>query len=138
MYNQTPDMTICQLSSRPTWSFPHYTTRKRCPTTVALEVALCHPTSPAPCPDGDRCPSGPRLSTTSDNLEFVGMVDGGREFVFDALYVDSDLDMSHPESSDEEPPDSKENKYHLAVAPPSARQAKYSATHGRTQRDHQA
>lgn len=61
---------------------------------------------------------------TSDDLEFIGMVTGGVDLIFDALLTDSDSDLSPPKSIEEEPPGDKENKDHLAAAPPSAREAK--------------
>jgi hypothetical protein len=36
---------------------------------------------------------------TIDDLEFVGMVDGGGDLIFDALYSDSSSDPSSPTST---------------------------------------
>jgi hypothetical protein len=36
---------------------------------------------------------------TSDDLEFVGMADGGGALIFNALCTDSNLDLSPPKSS---------------------------------------
>lgn len=41
---------------------------------------------------------------TCDDLEFAWLVNGSGDLVFDALYMDPDLDPSAPASSEEEPP----------------------------------
>lgn len=73
---------------------------------------------------------------TSDDLEFVGMADGGGYLIFNALYTDSDL--SPPESSEQEPPSGEENEDRLTPATPSVVPARWGATHGRSRRDRQA
>lgn len=40
---------------------------------------------------------------TSDNLDFVGMADGGGALIFNVLCTDSNLDLSPPESSKNSP-----------------------------------
>jgi hypothetical protein len=47
---------------------------------------------------------------TFDDLEFVGMVDGRGYLIFNTLYTDSNLDLSPPKSSEEEPSSGQENK----------------------------
>lgn len=42
--------------------------------------------------EGDRAPRGPRHVPTIDDLEFVGMVDGSEDLIFDTLCLDSGLD----------------------------------------------
>jgi hypothetical protein len=54
----TPHMTICQLSSRPTWNFLRYTTRKRCPTMMALTAAATPSRLDCAILGGDRGPHG--------------------------------------------------------------------------------
>lgn len=64
------------------------------------------------------------LPTSSDDLEFLKMVTGDRDLIFDTLYTDSNSDLSPLESGEEEPSHSKENTGRLAAAPPPIRQAK--------------
>lgn len=52
------------------------------------------------------------------------MVADDGDLIFDALCMDSDSDLSPPESSKEEPSGDKENKDRLATAPRSTRRAK--------------
>jgi hypothetical protein len=129
-------MTIYQLSSRPTRSFPGYTTQKRCPTTVAQATATTPSVSTTPRPGDDRRPSGPWPSPTSDDLEFVGMANGSGDLIFDALCMDSNSDPSSPRAVRKYPPPTdEENEDRLTIATPSTRQAKWGATCGRTRRD---
>jgi hypothetical protein len=58
---------------------------------------------------------------TTNVLEFVGMVAGSGDLIFDTLCMNSDSNLSPHESSKEEPSDDKENKNWMADAPPSAR-----------------
>jgi hypothetical protein len=74
---------------------------------------------------------------TSNDLEFVGMADGGGDLIFDALCTDSDSNLNPPKSSEEEPrPGGKENEDHPTVAASSMIPAQWGATHGRSRRGH--
>lgn len=79
-----------------------------------------------------------RLPTT-DDLEFVGMVDGGGDLVFDALYMDLDSDHASLKSSEEAPLSDGENEGRPTLATPALLEgqallvvpAKWGATCGR-------
>lgn len=70
-----------------------------------------------------------------DDMEFVGMADGGGELIFDTLYIDSDLGLSPPERSKEELPSGKEYKDHPSSTVPPAAHPKCGAIHGGSRRD---
>jgi hypothetical protein len=83
---------------------------------------------------------------TTDDLEFVGMVDGSEDLIFDALCSDSDSDSTSPMSGEGGAPNDEENKRHTTIATPAlpkgqvplAAPVKWAATRGRSQRGHQA
>ena len=117
-------MTIYQLSSRPTRSFPGYTTQNDVLLRWLKQQPRRLPVSTTPRHGGDRHPSGPWPSPTSDDLEFVGMANGSGDLIFDALCMDLDSNLSLPESDEVQPFGGKENKDSPATAPPFARQVK--------------
>ena len=55
------------------------------------------------------------LPTTND-LEFVGIVEGGGYLIFDALCSGSGSDLVSPTSSEDRPPNDEENEGHLILA----------------------
>lgn len=56
------------------------------------------PTLAAPCPRVIAALVARDHVPTPDDLEFVGVVAGGGDLVFDALYTDSNSDLSLPKS----------------------------------------
>jgi hypothetical protein len=54
---------------------------------------------------------------TIDDLEFVGVVDGGEDLIFDALCSDSGLDPGSPTSSSSEPLCDVEDERHPTLRP---------------------
>jgi hypothetical protein len=56
------------------------------------------------------------LPNTND-LEFVGMIDGYKNLIFDVLCSDSDSDPGSPTSSEEKPPNN-ENKGRPTITTP--------------------
>lgn len=75
---------------------------------------------------------------TSYDLEFIGMVDGGGDFVFDALCTNSDSNLSSPTSGEEDSFSDKEGKDLPTSTAPSMIPAKWGTTRGRSRRDRQA
>jgi hypothetical protein len=73
---------------------------------------------------------------TFDDLEFAGMVDGGRDLIFDVLYTDSDL--SSPASSEEESLNDEEDEDRPTSVAPLVVPTKWVTTRGRSRRDRQA
>jgi hypothetical protein len=53
---------------------------------------------------------------TTDDLEFVGIVEGGGYLIFDALCSGSGSDLVSPTSSEDRPPNDEENEGHLILA----------------------
>lgn len=102
-------------SSSSSGGFPHRL--RRAPTVIAALVARGH-------------------LPTFDDLEFIGMVENNRDFIFDALYTDSDSGLSFPTSSKEEPLTDEEGKDRPTSTAPMVVPAKWGTTHGRNQRDH--
>lgn len=69
---------------------------------------------------------------TYGDLEFMGMDDGDKDLIFDALCTDSDSNLSPPKISVEEPPSDRENEDPLGCCGPTGDTGiVWGATHGR-------
>lgn len=73
---------------------------------------------------------------TFDDLEFAGMVDDGRDLIFDVLCTDSNL--SSPASSEEESLNDEEDEDRSTSVAPLVVPTKWVTTRGRSRRDRQA